>query len=137
MQKIIAAGGLVINEKQEILMMYRRQHWDLPKGKLDADETIELCAVREVKEEVGLKEVTIVNFLCKTHHIYFDKWLQQEVEKETWWYLMKANTNEQLIPQTEEDIEKVIWANELQLKECLQNTYLSIVEVVEVYKKCR
>lgn len=133
MHKIIAAGGLVLNEKNEILLIYRRKHWDLPKGKLDDGETIEQCALREVKEEVGLNEVTLKSFLCKTYHIYFDKWINKEVEKETWWYLMHATTNEKLIAQTEEDIEKVIWANNVVLKECLLTTYSSISEVIESY----
>lgn len=134
MHKIIAAGGLVINEKKEILLIYRRKHWDLPKGKLDEGETIEQCAVREVKEEVGLNDVTLKSFLCKTYHIYFDKWINEEVEKETWWYLMNASVNEKLIAQTEEDIEKVIWANETMQKECLLKTYPSILEVINSYK---
>jgi ADP-ribose pyrophosphatase YjhB (NUDIX family) len=54
MQKIVmAAGGLVENEHGEILLIYRKKHWDLPKGKLDAGETLEECAVREVEEETG------------------------------------------------------------------------------------
>jgi 8-oxo-dGTP pyrophosphatase MutT (NUDIX family) len=48
-KKIIAAGGLVLNEDKEILMIFRRGFWDLPKGKLDPDETIEHCALREVQ----------------------------------------------------------------------------------------
>src|SRR5438046_1555734 len=43
-------GGLVINEKDEVLMIFRRGKWDLPKGKIDQGESIEQCAVREVKE---------------------------------------------------------------------------------------
>ncbi|MGC4056991.1 MAG: NUDIX domain-containing protein [Chitinophagaceae bacterium] len=52
-----SAGGVVINEKQEILMIYRRGKWDLPKGKLDEGESLEECALREVTEETGLKEL--------------------------------------------------------------------------------
>ena len=65
---IIAAGGLVENEKGEILMMFRRGFWDLPKGKLDEGESIETCAVREVQEETGLQNVQLIYFLCKTYH---------------------------------------------------------------------
>ena len=99
-KKIVAAGGLVVNEKNEILFIFRRQHWDLPKGKLDEGETIEACAVREVQEETGLKKVEIVSFLCKTYHEYFDKWINEDVIKESWWYLMKSDSSEILIPQT-------------------------------------
>src|SRR3982751_3416807 len=50
-----AGGGLVVNEENKILMIFRRGKWDLPKGKLDKGETLEQCAVREVEEETGLK----------------------------------------------------------------------------------
>src|SRR5260221_13510882 len=45
-----AAGGLVQNENNQIMMIFRRGKWDLPKGKLDKEETLEQCAVREVEE---------------------------------------------------------------------------------------
>ena len=51
----VAAGGVVQNTNDEILMIFRRGKWDLPKGKLDEGETLEQCALREVKEETGLK----------------------------------------------------------------------------------
>jgi 8-oxo-dGTP pyrophosphatase MutT (NUDIX family) len=56
MKKMIikAGGGIVVNEQNEVLLIYRRGKWDLPKGKLDDGETIEECALREVKEETGL-----------------------------------------------------------------------------------
>ena len=131
MQKIIAAGGVVTNEEEEILLIFRRKHWDLPKGKLDENETIEQCAVREVKEEVGLQNIILQSFICKTYHTYFDNWINEEVIKETWWYRMQASKNEKLIPQTEEDIEKIIWANSIVLSDCLKNTYPSIIEVIK------
>lgn len=133
MQKIIAAGGLVVNENGELLFIYRRKHWDLPKGKLDKNETIEECAIREVKEEVGIKNVKIVCFLYKTEHQYFDKWIQQEVIKETHWYLMKTKSTEKLYPQLEEDIEKIEWVNTLKMDKYLNNTYPTIIKVIDVY----
>lgn len=133
MQKIIAAGGLVVNENGELLFIYRRKHWDLPKGKLDKNETIEECAIREVKEEVGIKNVKIVCFLYKTEHQYFDKWIQQEVIKETHWYLMKTKSTEKLYPQLEEDIEKIEWVNTQKMDKYLNNTYPTIIKVIDVY----
>ena len=80
--KIIAGGGLVFNESDELLMIYRRGKWDLPKGKLDDGETINDCALREVKEETGLADVEILEAVGITYHDYFDKYLQKEVIKE-------------------------------------------------------
>lgn len=132
---IIAAGGLVVNEQKELLLIFRRNKWDLPKGKLDEGESIETCAIREVMEETGLKNIELTNFIAKTYHEYFDKWIQQEVIKETWWYAMKTKGNNVLIPQTEEDIEKIIWAKDSILQECLQNSYPTIIDIIHQWKK--
>ena len=48
-----AGGGVVVNERKEILTMFRRGVWDLPKGKIDKGETKEAAAIREVQEETG------------------------------------------------------------------------------------
>lgn len=128
-KKIIAAGGLVENELGEFLFIFRRNNWDLPKGKLDDGETIETCATREVKEETGLQNVAITSFLCKTYHEYFDKWIGETVIKETWWYKMQSNSNEILVPQTEEDIEQIIWVNKQNVLDLLLQSYPSIIEV--------
>src|SRR5215469_11706824 len=78
MKKIIAAGGLVFNDKNELLMIFRRGKWDLPKGKLDEGESIEACAVREVQEETGLN-VELQSFIGLTYHEYFDKYSEKDV----------------------------------------------------------
>ena len=129
--KIIkAAGGLVLNEKQEILMIFRRGKWDLPKGKLDEGEKIEECAVREVMEETGLTKIDLGPLLTITHHRYFDKWVNEEVIKETYWYRMQADTHQPLIPQTSEDIEVIEWVSSATLSDKLADSYDTIVEVV-------
>src|SRR5215831_9033385 len=65
---IKAGGGLVRNDKGEVLFMFRRNKWDLPKGKLDHGETLEACALREVQEETGLKELSLEKPLLVTWH---------------------------------------------------------------------
>ena len=108
-KQIIAAGGLVTNPQGEILWIFRRGFWDLPKGKLDEGETIQTCAVREVQEETGIQNIQLHELLKFTNHIYFDKYLEEEVVKRTYWFHMTIAKAQNGIPQTTEDIEKIEW----------------------------
>src|SRR6201991_3728610 len=65
---IQAGGGLVNNGKGQYLFMFRREKWDLPKGKLDPGETLEQCALREVEEETGVGNLELKKFLLQTLH---------------------------------------------------------------------
>ena len=135
MKKIIAAGGLVLNDDNELLMIFRRKKWDLPKGKLDAGESIEACAVREVKEETGLQILKLEKFINTTLHIYTDLHLNQDVKKETHWFKMYAPNDQPLIPQLIEGIEKIEWVDNKRLHDKLQNSYPNIVEIIEELKR--
>lgn len=58
--EILAAGALcwrVRRGELEVLLIHRQRYddWSFPKGKLDEGETLPECAVREVREEIGLK----------------------------------------------------------------------------------
>ena len=130
---IIAAGGLVQNSKGEMLLIYRRGFWDLPKGKLDAGESIPDCAIREVQEETGIQTLELGQFICTTTHHYFDKWINKDAEKHTHWYAMLSLENETLVPQTEEDIEKIEWVPREQLPQYLLQTYPTIRSVFEAF----
>lgn len=132
-QLIIAGGGLVFNEKDELLMIFRRGFWDLPKGKLDEGETIEACAVREIQEETGLQQVVLGKFIGITQHQYFDKYINKNAIKESHWYAMSTNSSEVLKPQTEEDITEICWVNKNELPQFLGKSYPSIVEIVTKY----
>lgn len=56
---VIAAGGLIIRDGDagtEVVVIHRPRYddWSFPKGKVDAGETIEQTALREVWEETAL-----------------------------------------------------------------------------------
>jgi 8-oxo-dGTP pyrophosphatase MutT (NUDIX family) len=124
-----AAGGLVVNEKGEVLFMFRRGKWDLPKGKLDPGETLETCALREVEEETGLGQLELKKFLLVTEHEYEERGMP--ILKKTNWYLITATGNQKLIPQTEEDISELRWFGAADFKIVKRNTYPSILEVLK------
>jgi 8-oxo-dGTP pyrophosphatase MutT (NUDIX family) len=130
---IIAAGGIVMNPNNEMLWIFRRGFWDLPKGKLDPNETIEACAIREVMEETGISHLVIGKLILTTTHQYHDKYLNNEVEKTTYWYAMTTDILQDGIPQTEEDIEAIAWVNQADLAPYLAKTYDTIKEVMEVF----
>ena len=123
-----AGGGLVQNEKKEILFMFRRKKWDLPKGKLDKGETYEQCALREVKEETGLVKIQLKNLLLVTYHTYDEN--GKHYLKQTHWYTMRSIGEQELVPQLEEQITKLKWANEQEILKLTKDTYPSIIDVL-------
>lgn len=136
-KKIIAGGGVVVNEKNQVLFIYRRKKWDLPKGKLDPGEDIKACAIREVMEETGIRNLTIGNLIIVTTHSYEENGMN--MQKETHWFEMKASTvdNSTLTPQLEEDIEKIEWVSPENLEEYLSETYTTIQQVLNSWNRSR
>ena len=136
-KKIIAGGGVVVNEKNQVLFIYRRKKWDLPKGKLDPGEDIKACAIREVMEETGIRNLTIGNLIIVTTHSYEENGMN--MQKETHWFEMKASTvdNSTLTPQLEEDIEKIEWVSLENLEEYLSDTYTTIQQVLNCWNRPR
>ena len=128
---IQAAGGVVKNENDEVLLIHRRGKWDLPKGKLDKGETLEECAVREVQEETGLKEIKLLKPLIITYHTYHEG--TRFVLKESHWYTMHAGKDQQLTPQTEEGIQQITWLTKKDLNPYLKQAYPSIVDVLKAW----
>ena len=131
-----AAGGVVYNTKNEILLIHRRGFWDLPKGKMEIDETIEDTAIREVEEETGLTNVMILKpILFKelantaTYHSYSIN--GKQAMKISYWFEMKTDFAAALIPQTEEDIEQAIWVKKEDVPTYFDNMYSSIIDVLK------
>jgi 8-oxo-dGTP pyrophosphatase MutT (NUDIX family) len=126
-----AAGGLVTNEKNEILLIFRRGSWDLPKGKLDKGEKLEACAIREVEEETGLKDIDLTSPLTITWHTYHEG--SRFILKESHWYRMKIKGEQKGTPQTEEDIQEIKWVKAGEMEPYLKKAFPSVVDVLKLY----
>ena len=122
--KIIAAGGKVLNQKGEILFIFRNNKWDLPKGKAEYNESIADTAIREVKEETGVTKLVITKPLEITYHIF--KKNNTFRLKVTYWFEMKSMADNQLTPQVEEGITKVEWINNSEIDKIKKKCYANI-----------
>jgi 8-oxo-dGTP pyrophosphatase MutT (NUDIX family) len=131
-QSIDAGGGVVFNERNDILMIFRRGKWDLPKGKLDKGETIEVCALREVTEETGLTNLSLGEKICDTYHIYTQN--NEQLIKRSAWYRMAGTSADKLKPQKEENILEARWVNEKELPAFAAKSYEAIRDVLRMTK---
>ena len=120
---IHAAGGIVADENDEILMIFRYGCWDFPKGKVEDGEDWPTAALREVQEETGLHDITLQEPLPNTYHTYTLH--DTPILKITHWYAMQA-PEQSLVPQTEEDISQAVWVAREEVAERLRDSYLSL-----------
>jgi len=124
---VSAAGGLVKNTNGEFLLIERNDVWDLPKGKVEANETPKEAALREVSEECGINGLTIISELGTTLHTYTRD--NKKYLKQTHWFEMVYSGNGNLTPQKSEGITQAIWVQNCGLYPKLKRSYGSIREV--------
>ncbi|MFM2306348.1 MAG: hypothetical protein RLZZ367_1017 [Bacteroidota bacterium] len=126
---VIAGGGIVFNEHGELLLIHRRGKWDLPKGKIEKGEAIKHGAIREVEEETGVLIHSCTDTPLLTYHTYTLYGKQQL--KQTSWYTMQAKPGQQqLTPQTEEDIDDVRWVAKADLPNYADGCYVLIWDLI-------
>ncbi|HMO63180.1 MAG TPA: NUDIX hydrolase [Ferruginibacter sp.] len=128
---IEAAGGIVQNDKKEILFIERLGKWDLPKGKMEKGESPETCAVREVEEETGVTQLQLKKKTGETYHTYDE--FGKHILKLTHWYQMVCPSGQNTTPQTEEFITEIKWVKKHHLDEVLHNTYPSIKDIIQQF----
>lgn len=126
---VFAAGGVVENENDELLLIELRNRWDLPKGHIEAGESESVAALREVEEETGVKaDIVGSEPIAVTWHAYntYGSW---ELKRTSWWR-MKA-VRGAVVPQREEGITNIEWCSKRDVAERLKRSYPTIKFVVE------
>lgn len=91
-QVVRAAGGIAVRASAsggwEVALVHRpvQQDWSLPKGKVDAGESAQECALREVREETGWK-CSLGRFVGEVSYVdrrgrkkVVEYWLMQPIE---------------------------------------------------------
>jgi 8-oxo-dGTP pyrophosphatase MutT (NUDIX family) len=130
--KIIRAAGGLVKKGDLYLMIHRLGTWDLPKGKLEKEESPAEGALREVEEECGVK-VEIDKKIGSTWHTYIR--MGKRILKKTDWYVMNCLDDTKMSPQEEEDIDEVCWKTYDETQVALEDSYGSIKDVFRKYKK--
>jgi diadenosine hexaphosphate hydrolase (ATP-forming) len=70
------AGGVIYRfgktkqDVQILLIQDAKDRWTIPKGHIEEGESAKQTAEREIREETGLKQMKVLNFLGKIHFRY-------------------------------------------------------------------
>ncbi len=116
----IGAGGVVINQKDELLVVcerYRRDNkpsYKLPGGSLQSGEHLQDCVIREVKEETGIE--TIFDAL-----VCFRHWHGYRFSKSDIYFVCRLRPKSQDITIQQEEIEECLW---MPILEYLESEYV-------------
>lgn len=124
-----AAGGAVLNDRGELLMISLRGRWDLPKGHIEEGEESSVAALREVEEETGIvAEIVGTEPLATTYHAY-DTYGRWELKRTEWWQMRQRGG--ELCCQSDEGIAAAGWCTPKECGERLKMSYPTIKMVVE------
>ncbi|MDD3876387.1 MAG: NUDIX domain-containing protein [Bacteroidales bacterium] len=125
---IKAAGGMVLDSRGRVLMIYRKGFWDLPKGKIERKESTKEAAIREVEEECGLCKLEITGKLKPSYHIYEEG--NRFILKKSIWFLMLSKDKKAPVPQSCESITKAVWMEKKMVGKIIDEAYDNIKDLL-------
>ena len=134
--KIQSAGGLVLNDRNNLLLMLKGRKWDMPKGRIESGASKQKTARREVAEETGLDfcKLSIQGKLVSTWPTTRHNDLQYL--KKTHWYLMRyEGGDDPTHPQIDEGISECRWVNTIELSNYFDIMRLRVRYVIDFWQK--
>ncbi len=106
----ISAGGIVVHKNKSVweVLVLRDMNdaWTFPKGMVENKEELVLAAQREIQEEVGVTDTTLVTALPAIRYMYQRNGL---ISKVVHYFLFTSGAQEKLVPQKEEGIKEATW----------------------------
>jgi 8-oxo-dGTP pyrophosphatase MutT (NUDIX family) len=110
-ERPVRAAGVLLFRDGRVLLIHRpsRDDWSFPKGKHEAGETDEQCALRELEEEVGLR-VRLGERVGETRYE-----LSNGRPKRVAWFRGEADGE----PQALDNVDEVRWATPAEADELL------------------
>ena len=88
-----SAGALVFRETPQarvyLLLEYPAGHWDFPKGNIEEGEAPRDTMLREVREETGLKGISVIDGFEHAIEYYYNRG-RDKVHKRVTFFLAKA-----------------------------------------------
>lgn len=116
--KIHSTGGIVVNDRFEVLLIFKRNKWDLPKGRVENFERIWECARREVEEETGLDDenLEVIDDLIPTYHVTSHDDVKY-IKKTHWFFMRYTGRDVGFTPEIAEGIVHCRWVPVWELDE--------------------
>ena len=126
----VRAGSVILNHKNEILLIFRKGKWDLPKGKVSKKGKLLSVAINESIEETGLKKknLKLIKPLSKSSSVKKDGIILD------YWFLLEYEGKKlELKPQTEEGISDYRWVSKKDIIKYFPYFRKYVCEVLRYY----
>ncbi|CAL1287188.1 unnamed protein product [Larinioides sclopetarius] len=133
-----SSGGILVRRVNDTLyylaIQQRRRNGDLqwvsPKGQIEGNENSLETAKREISEEIGLKSITLIDFISKQCFSYRES--GKLYKKTIFWYLFNVDQPSELVLNHEEGFFMSKWLTyEESISVFSHESFIELIKVVD------